>query len=484
MYDSAVMAKRRNTTCANCERLAKQIEQQEKRLSELESELAEARKDSTTSSKPPSSDIVNSRKANAASKKSAKGAGQSQRKRGGQPGHKRHERKPFTPDEIDITWLHYYTGCLCCGGTLRDVEGPPSILQQVELERLPIRVEEHQRVYQKCTECHQVHRVPWPEDLKRAGLVGPRLTALIGYLKSACHMSFSSIRKFLRDCVGVTISRGQLRNLVAKVSDSLLGPYEQLLALLPKEDVLNVDETGHKENGKRLWTWCFRASLYTVFKISPSRASSVLVEVLGKEFNGVLGCDYFSAYRKYMKDFNVVVQFCLAHFIRDVKFLAEHTKKKNREHGERLLVHLRKLFHIIHRRDEYATEVGFRRALERVRDELAADILMSSPGTREADNLADRFVDHFESFFTFITTPKVEPTNNLAEQAIRFVAIHRRITQGTRSEGGRSWCERIWTAIATCEQQGRSLFEYLCEVVSNTFASQPAPPLVPILDSS
>ncbi len=481
MYDSAVMARPRNH-CPNCERLNRQVKRLEKRLAELEAELAKAKKHSGNSSKPPSSDIVNPNKAER--QKPADRSGQTQRKRGGQPGHKRHQRKPFEPDEIDVTWIHYYTGCPCCGGELVDTDELVSILQQVEIEEIPFRVEEHRRACQECIECHKVHRVPWPEDLKKAGLVGPRLTALIGYLKSACHMSFSAIRKFLRDCVGLLISRGQLRKLVAKVADSLLDPYEQLLALLPQEGKLNVDETGHKENGKRLWTWCFRASLYTVFKISPSRASKVLVEVLGKEFNGVLGCDYFSAYRKFMKDFNVVIQFCLAHFIRDVKFLAEHPNKRNRQHGERLLAHFRKLFGIIHRRDEYATEVGFRRALTRVRNELVYDAIIHSPGTREADNLGDRFVDHFDSFFTFITTPGIEPTNNLAEQAIRFVAIHRRMTQGTRSESGRTWCERIWTAVVTCEQQGRSLFDYLCQAVTNTFHGDSVPSLVPVPDTS
>jgi len=479
------MAKQRNQKCRNCERLAMQVKRLEKRLSELESELAKAKKHSGNSSKPPSSDIVKppSRGEQAAETK-ADAQGPVKRKRGGQPGHKRQQRKPFEPDEIDVTWVHYYTGCPCCGGKLVDTDEPVSILQQVEIDKLPFRVEEHRRACQKCTKCYKVHRVPWPEELKRAGLIGPRLTALIGYLKSACHMSFSAIRKFLRDCVGLSISRGQLRKLVAKVADSLLSPYEQLLALLPKEEKLNVDETGHKENGKRLWTWCFRASLYTVFKISPSRGSDVLMEVLGEEFNGVLGCDYFSAYRKYMKDCDVAVQFCLAHFIRDVKFLAEHPNKKNQQHGECLLGHLRQLFHIIHRRQDYATEVGFRRALGRVRSSLAHDAIMQSPGTREADNLGDRFVTHFESFFTFITTPGVEPTNNLAEQAIRFVAIHRRVTQGTRSEAGRNWCARIWTALATCEQQRRSLFEYLCESLASMFQSRPIPPLIPLSDTS
>jgi transposase len=82
-------------------------------------------------------------------------------------------------------------------------------------------------------------------------------------------------------------------------------------------------------------------------------------------------------------------------------------------------------------------------------------------------------------YFRFITTPGVEPTNNLAEQAIRFVVIDRLITQGTRSEKGNRWCERIWTVIATCTQQGRSVFEYLEAAVRAWFVGTEPPMLVP-----
>jgi transposase len=388
--------------------------------------------------------------------------------------------RAFSPDQIETRWIHYYTGSPCCGAAMTDTDEPVKVLQQVEIIDCPLRIEEHVRRTQCCSACGKKHLAPWPEDLKKAGLVGSRLTTWVGYLKSACHMSFLSIRKYLRDVVGLTLSRGHLRNLVSKVSDSLLEPYEQLIAWLPKEEMLNVDETGHRENGARLWTWCFRASLYTVFKISPSRGSDVLIDVLGQEFRGVLGCDYFSADRKYMRlNENVVLQFCLAHFIRDVKFLTKHPNAKNRRHGERLLGHFRKLFQTLHRRDGFASEATFRASLERIRDDLIHDAIMLSPGTREADNLGDRFVNHFESFFTFITTPGIPPTNNWAEQAIRFVAIHRRLTQGTRSPAGRITCQRLWTVIETCEQQARSTFNYLADAVSAYFRGQPAPSLVP-----
>lgn len=124
------------------------------------------------------------------------------------------------------------------------------------------------------------------------------------------------------------------------------------------------------------------------------------------------------------------------------------------------------------------TAVGFNRTLQQARRDLIA-VATRVPDRRQAQNLAKRFRLHGESYFRFITTPGIEPTNNLAEQAIRFVVIDRRITQGTRSEAGRQWCERIWTVTATCAQQGRSVFDYLERAVHAHFTDQPIPSLLP-----
>ena len=206
----------------------------------------------------------------------------------------------------------------------------------------------------------------------------------------------------------------------------------------------------------------------------------MLLEVLGQEFSGLLGCDYFSAYRKYARlNENVLLQFCLAHFIRDVKFLVEHPDPQNQAYGRRLVDDLRKLFGTIHRREEYASDATFRQALTRARNALLWDATLEAPSTREADNLAERFFQHTESYFRCISEPEIEPTNNLAEQVLRFVAIHRRLTQGTRGPAGQRWWERICTVVATCGQQGRSVFLFLREVVTQFFADEPVPSRAP-----
>ena len=241
---------------------------------------------------------------------------------------------------------------------------------------------------------------------------------------------------------------------------------------------MNVDETGHKENGERPWTWCFRAELFVLFKIEFSRGSNVLMEVLGKEFDGVLGCDYFSAYRKYMGKCGVEVQFCLAHLIRDVKYLLDLPDAKTREYGEKLLAELRLLFEIIHLRGELGA-AACQAGLEHMRGRILQVARENVPPAREAQNMARRFELHGAAYFQFITTPGMEPTNNTAEQAIRFVVLDRMVTQGTRGEMGRRWCERIWSTLATCAIQGVSAFDYLARTLRSHFTGKPPPSLLP-----
>ena len=132
---------------------------------------------------------------------------------------------------------------------------------------------EHQGLAYWCPHCRKVHYAPIPEPVVKGGLFGPRLTALVAFMKGVCHASFSTIRKFLRDVVRVKVSRGYLAKLIGKVSEALAGAYAELFERLPGEAVLNIDETGHKENGQKFWTWCFRAQMYTLFRIDKSRGS-------------------------------------------------------------------------------------------------------------------------------------------------------------------------------------------------------------------
>ena len=259
-------------SCPNCRRLEARLAALEATVARLQEQLAAARKNSATSSKPPSSDIVKP-------PKPPTPEGQAQRQIGGQPGHPKHERDPFPPEAINDGSFDYRIDlCPRCGHGLEPATwSEPRIIQQVDIKDVPLSIQEHRSHSGWCSCCQKLYTAPLPIGIERGRLVGPRLTTLIAYLKGVCHASFSTIRKFLRDVVRLTISRGELARIIGKVSRALEQPYEELMGDLPGQERLNVDETGHKENGHPFWTWCFRAELYTLFKIDPTRSAAVLI---------------------------------------------------------------------------------------------------------------------------------------------------------------------------------------------------------------
>ena len=460
--------------------LSDTIESLQEKVRILEIKVAKLSKNSSNSSKRPSSDDITKPKSNKQQKKG-------KREIGGQPGHKKHERPLFSKEEIDESHPYILTACPDCNGEVSIMEGEPHIIQQVEFTKKPLIKIEHRSYPVWCEKCGKVHYMPFPPEIYKEGLFKERITSVVAFMKNVGHASFSTIRKFIRDVLCEKVSRGYLRKVIEKVSLSLEVPYNELLARLPLETTINIDETGHKENGDKFWTWVFRAELYVLFKIDKSRGSKVLIDVLGKQFNGVIGCDYFSAYRKYMKDFNVSLQFCIAHLIRDIRFLTTLSDPETKAYGEGLLDKVKHLFKIIHDSTDM-TQQAFTTALEQAKKDIIGAALNDVPSRldkkgkeekRAAQNMENRFSKHGEAYFEFITTPDIDPTNNVAEQAIRFVVIDRHITQGTRSQKGRKSNERLWTVIATCALQGRSAFNFILESVKAYFYDKPSPSLLP-----
>jgi len=463
-------------------RLQNQVAALESEKARILAQLAAAHKHSGNSSKPPSSDIV---------KPPGQRRRKGKRRRGGQPGHPRQARPLLPVDQVDHVQSYQVERCPVHGTPLTPSPTAQRIFQQAELVAKPVEVTQHELHGCWCARCQQWHWPELPAAVKAGGLMGPRLTALAGYVKSGLRVSYTGVADFFAEVLGFEVCRGYLTKVLHhQVSEAVAQPVNQLALRLPKQALVNTDETGHKDQGQRYWTWCFRAKLFVYFKIAPSRSAAVLLEVLGAEFEGVLGCDFYSAYRKYMGQCSALVQFCLAHLIRELKFLAEYPNIMVQGYGQDLLRAVRRLFAVIHRKEELSP-TQFQQQLEKERRAIVRTatqteylspvewVRRSLPQYRLIETMADRFRRYGEQYFTFITTPGVDPTNNSVEQALRFVVMDRRVTQGTRGENGQRYCERMWTVVGTRTLQGRSVFQYLVDAVTAYFQGQPAPTLLP-----
>ena len=462
---------------------AKQIAALLARVSELELQLAKALKNSSNSSKSPSSDIVKPPKKQADRRKKAK--------RGGQKGHQRKLREPLPPERVNESIVYEMHDA-----DVRELGLTPTdqfeIIQHIELLDLPIHVIEHR--LRKYLDGNGKTILPDVPELLGQPIFGPRMLAMIGWLKSRAHCSYSTVERWMGDVLQVSVSRGYLSKLCnGVISDSLADAHEELKLAIPEQSQLGSDESSLKNNGKKHWIWCITAPLFTLFHIASTRSRSVLEELVGPDFKGFLHFDYFSANCSFAWNFDIKAQYCWAHLIRDIRFLLKHPDKKTKAWAEQLLDRSRKMFSAWHRRDEM-TEAGFQRSMITHRDRFLERV-RKPPDSTEAGNLAARFAvilfqaegsDEIESYdmskdyFRFMFAEEVEPTNNHSEQQIRHCVIDRRITQGTRSESGQRYHERMWTAIATCGKQGRSFFHFLKESIEAKANSNSAPSLLRI----
>ena len=435
-------------------------------IERLKLELAAARKNSTNSSKPPSSDIVKP--------KPPLAEGQGKRRIGGQYGHAPHFRQPFTSDQLDDFQYFDPPSMTCsCGGHLEPCPSEDLVQQQIDLPEQPIIRREYRARAYRCASCGARHRGKLPDFVRREGYIGNRLAAAWGFMNVKAHASHTAIADFTKDVLGEPVSRGQVAKAFRRVSDALEAPYRKALERLREEPVLHVDETGHREGGKRYWTWVFRGGDFTIFHIDKTRSADVLKSVLSLDFKGIIICDYYSAYHKYHKVADVQMQFCLAHFIRDLLFLEEHPNLETKQYAKRSLEAMRRMFEIHHRLRE---NPGHDRKELVEAGERLRQAVMDAPPEPKAQNLAKRFRDNGDSYLLFIMRLDVEPTNNNGENSIRHVVIDRASSQGTRSLAGREYKERIWSVVATCAQRCASVFNTLLEALETLSNPSTAPP--------
>ncbi len=456
------------------------VKELRREIEELKLALAKANKDSSNSSKSPSSDIVKPPKRDANGKSAGK-----KRKPGGQTGHKRKLREPLPPERVDEAFVYEIPD-----DEVRDRKLTPTddfeIVQHVELLDMPIHVTEHRlRKYLTSDGKTVVTQVP---ELEARPIFGPRMLAMIGWLKSRAHCSYTTIAIWMADILQVPVCRGYLAKLCnGVISVSLSDAHEELAAAIPEQETLGSDESSLKNNGKKHWIWCITAPLFTVFHIAASRGRKVLEELIGVDFAGTVHFDYFSSNCSFAWNFWIKAQYCWAHLVRDIRFLEKHPNQKAKKWAGKLLDRTRRMFVAWHRRDAMS-DAGRHRSFTMHRNKFL-EIVRNPPDVPEARTLAQRFAavecddgsryDMSQDYFRFLFEEGVEPTNHHTEQQIRHCVLDRRVTQGTRSDRGQRYHERMWTAIATCAKQGRGFFDFLHASLEAYLAGHPGPSLLP-----
>lgn len=458
----------------------------EKHIADLERQLALRKQNSTTSSKPPSSDGLAGRQRVRGRRK------KSRRKPGGQPGHPGHCRPLVPPERVNQVVAVLPVQCRHCHRALPQqvseltVEGEPRRHQATELPPIQAHITEYQCPKVVCPDCGRTTQEPLPPEVEDG--FGPQLTALIAYLTVVCRMPRRVVEAFLEQALQIPISLGSTQKAWEETSTAVAETCQELERELKNQPVLNGDETGHRTNGEKRWLWALVASGYVYYYIAASRGAEVLVQLLGEVFAGILCSDRCPAYAKYHQG---LLQYCWAHFKRNILGVLELGKSTEAERfcRDALALHAR-LFRLWHRfRGDPVDRRGHSSRL--TRQQL---IEKSIPLQKKLFALAERYLDspdngvrnlatalfvNFPRFFVFVEQEGVEPTNNSVERALRIAVQWRKIMFGCRSAVGEVAVARLLTVTQTCRMQRRNPLAFLADAILRHRRGQRAASLLP-----
>jgi transposase len=274
----------------------------QQRIRELEAHLGQ---DSSNSSRAPSSDPPQ-----AARKRQRMPSGC---KRGGQPGHRAAYRALVPVDQVDEIVAVLPERCRHCQWSFPDpaglTRGRVWRHQVVELLPLAVQVTEYQMVVRRCRACGRRTRGDLPAGVSRRAF-GPRLTAVVALLGGRYRLSRREVRQLLRDLWQVRLSLGAVVRQEQVQSAALAPVIEEARAAVQQAAVVNMDETGWRQERQRAWLWTGLTAELTVFRIDRSRSGAVVDALLGTDFAGVVGSDRWSAYQRFPADRRAL---CWAH---------------------------------------------------------------------------------------------------------------------------------------------------------------------------
>lgn len=378
------------------------------------------------------------------------------KKGGRKAGHKGAGRE--NPERIDRTVVvEVEKSCPTCGCAFNGIVNRERVVIDIEPVRPTVNT---CYVIQRgwCPNCRVYHSAPVKEALP-AHRFGFNLMLFVVYQKVGLGLSYGKIKKELALYFGLTISRGQLSNIVREVNQLFGGAYGDLLRLMRQQAALHIDETGWKVDGVNHWLWVFVNDVVALFVMSKSRGSKVPKAVLGTEFDGTIITDFFSAY----SPLEVEKAKCWAHLLRESHKIATPPNGVPPPDPNSEVVRFHTELHQLY------LKMGL--SLQQVEaDETTRTFLHSEMRTAlsafantdwvdpDCKRLAKRIRKHLDELLVWLTTPDVTPDNNAAERALRPAVVTRKTSFGSRSKWGAQAFARLLSVILSWEKQSVDFF--------------------------
>jgi transposase len=365
------------------------------------------------------------------------------------------------------------TACQGCGALLMGADTQPHRHQVVELPSVKPEITEYQLHTLTCLACGSQNKAEWPTDMP-TGSFGPRTQATLGYLSGRFGISKRDSQEILQTIFRTEISLGSVPAQERRVSKALAKPVQDVYDYVQKQPSVNLDETSWHELNQKIWLWVGSTAQVTAFRLFKTRGSKGAKQIVGTDYDGIVGSDRYSAYNWIDPEKR---QVCWAHLKRDFQALVDRGGE-SQTIGRLMLAEIRQFFKLWYRvRDGTLSRSDFQVSMQPIQKNVHCLLRIGTHLDHQKTRKTCQNILKVEpALWTFVKQNGVEPTNNAAERALRRGVIWRRRSFGTQSEQGSRFVERILTVVISLRQQNRDVLDFLTQVCT---PDQPAPSLLP-----
>jgi transposase len=248
------------------------------------------------------------------------------------------------------------------------------------------------------------------------------------------------------------------------------------LLVAARQQPANVDETSM---GRRRWLWVMVTAVATVYQIVSGRNRAALRALVGIDYRRVLTSDRHSIYSHLAEGRH---QWCWSHLRRDFQAMVDRNNVRSAIGKELLSLSSQMLGWWKRVRDGTLTKVRFAGRLHaqgefRVRFRAILE-RGSTCGCAKTAGTCRELLRGEVSMFLFAFMAGVEPTNNVAERALRHGVLWRKMSHGPKSVLGSEYLGCIWSVVETCRQQGRDVWDFLTACMAAAAEECSAPSLL------
>jgi len=374
------------------------------------------------------------------------------KKRGAPRGHPGwHRCKPSTVDQ----WVEVPAPSQCpdCGcRSLQRVEKCCEHLQEdIVLQIRPV-VTGYRHHQAHCPHCN-TDVIQEAEGELFGSPIGPVTKATATYLRYALGLPYRKIQSLFETLFGMRFVPATAWGFDQRASLKAETLYEDLRQKIQASQVVHADETHWRVDGINHFLWYAGNRDLSFYLIDPHRSAAVAQSILGDRFHGTLISD---SYGVYLSLDVRARQACLAHYLRDCKDIEEKLEVQCQQglpDDPKSRNWIRKVGDIFkqacawsHDRRHPAT---YRRRWTRQIQKLCRRPFNFQP----AETFRKRLIKEKNCWLTFMSSPKIDPTNNHAERALRPSVIFRKICFGNRSLNGANTFSILTSILHTARKQ-------------------------------